>query len=85
MDGGHVHWIGPAEPTGFEGRAVFEAVSRDGGSSLDQVIGDLAEAMYWRDLWSGGWATDIGLLRGLYRREARHVLQQLDGVLVRIE
>lgn len=73
-----------ATPTGEEAQLVFEAVVRRGLTKFDDIVKYLADTLYLRDFLRGGWATDIGLLRPLYRREARELLERLEGRLVRI-
>src|SRR3989338_3808523 len=79
-----VRWIGGPSPDALDARAIFEAIHERGLTTARDVAAELARVLYWRDIWSGAWATDIGLLRGLYLREARRIIEQLDGTLVRI-
>lgn len=79
-----VSWIEGAAPEGEEAQLVFEAVAGRGLTKFGDIVKYLADTLYLRDFLRGGWATDIGLLRPLYRREARELLERLEGRLVRI-
>ena len=82
-----VSWIEGVVPDSEEAQLVFEAVTHQGLTALEDVVRYLANALYWRDFLHGGWATDIGLLRalGIYRRDANEALWRLAGDFVRIE
>jgi hypothetical protein len=80
-----LRWILGATPDTEETRLVFEAITDRGLATVEEVTRHLADTLYWRDFLRGGWATDIGLLRPLYRREARETLERLEGRCVRSE
>jgi hypothetical protein len=80
-----VSWIDGAVPGDKEARLVAEAVIQRGLASFDDVVTFVADTLYWRDLLDGGWATDIRLVRPLYFREARELLERMAGTLVTIE
>jgi hypothetical protein len=82
--GRDVAWVEGATPDDEESRVVFEAMTLRGLGTFEEVTEYLAKTFYWRDFLRGGWATDIGLLRPLYRREAREALQRLNGRCLRI-
>ncbi len=82
--GRRVTWIEGATPDGEESRVALEAITQRGLRTFEEVTEYLAKTFYWRDFLRGGWATDIGLLRPLYRREAREALQRLNGRCIRI-
>jgi hypothetical protein len=82
--GRRMTWIEGATPDGEESRVAFEAITLRGLSTFEEVTEYLAKTSYWRDFLRGGWATDIGLLRPLYRREAREALERLNGRCLRI-
>lgn len=80
-----VRWIGGSAPVGAEARAVYEAVVERGLTDLADVERHVADLLYRDDVDHGGWITDIGLFRSLYVREARSVLERLDGQVVQLE
>lgn len=80
-----VRWTGGPAPGSDEARAVYEAVVERGLTDVADVVRHVADALYRDDFDHGGWITDIGLFRSLYVREARQVLERLEGGLVHIE
>jgi hypothetical protein len=78
-----VRWIGGA-PTDDDARAVWETLARGGVTRYADVVEDVSERLFRRDLGRVGGAGDIGFLQPFYRRYAREVLARLEGRLLRI-
>jgi hypothetical protein len=78
-----VVWVGGAPPDD-DARAVWETLTRRGFSRYAEVVEDVSERLFRRDLGRVGGAGDIGFLQPFYRRYAREVLARLDGRLLRI-
>jgi hypothetical protein len=78
-----VMWIGDA-PNEDDARAVWQTLTRRGITRYAEVVEDVAERLFRRDLQRLGGAGDIGFLQPFYRRYAREVLAHLEGRLLRI-
>ncbi len=78
-----VVWMGGA-PTDDDARAVWETLTRRRVTRYAEVIEDVSERLFRRDLDRVGGAGDIGFLQPFYRRYAREVLARLEGRLLRI-
>lgn len=78
-----VLWIGGA-PTDDDARVVWETLTRRGVARYADVVQEVSERLFRRDLGRVGGAGDIGFLQPFYRRYAREVLARLEGRLLRI-
>ena len=80
-----VRWIGGDAPSGEEATAVWEAVVCRGLSTYGDVTRDVADRQARSDYRRLGPNSDIGFFRSWYLLHACHVLDRLDGALVRID
>ena len=80
-----VTWVGGSVPDDEEVEAVRDAVVRRGLSTYGDVTRDVADRIFRRDHGRAGWLSDIGLFYSWYLLHACHVVERLDGRLVRIE
>lgn len=80
-----VSWIPGEVPRSEEEEILHDALTQRGLETFGDVKDYLADTLYWRDFLRGGWATDIALLRPLYAREAREIIEKLQGVRLLIE
>lgn len=83
--GKRVSWIFGQVPRSEEEKILYDALTQRGLQTVRDVKAHLADTLYWRDFLRGGWATDIGLLRPLYAREAQEIIDKLEGVSLLLE
>ena len=80
-----VTWIG--EPPTFDDdiRVVWSAIVERGLVAEVETAAAVADGLFRRDIATAGPTSDAGIFRRLYRREARRLLDGLDGTRIGIE
>jgi len=79
-----VVWIG-GRATDEDDRAVREALAEATPRPYRAVVDDVADRLFRRDLARLRAVADLGFFHAFYQAQARHVLERLDGVLIRVE
>lgn len=80
-----VRWIDGALPGDEEAAAVSCAIVRCRLRTYGAVVDHVTDHLFRRDHERSGWLGDIGFFRSWYRLHACHLLERLDGSLVRID
>jgi hypothetical protein len=80
-----VTWIG--EPPTFDDdvRLVWSAIVERGLVEDVAIAAAVADGLFRRDIAAAGPSSDAGIFRRLYGREARRLLDGLDGTRIGIE